>query len=181
MTYILADEAWEHLSCQFINSTNMYWRPALCQTPNEALEIQCRIRQTRSSLHCADGLVGEERHWATIIKYHVPVWVGGCGILQGHARKVWLGLNYGVRVFSDCHLRHEGREVGIQGLSFVPSLPFSVQLLFPSFLISSCLKSEKGNWPKSHLKMWINESCSAEIIRGRQVDAKQVRKTNWQI
>ena len=127
MMYILANEAWEHLSCPFIHSTNMYWRPALCQTLNEALGIQCRMRQTSSSLQCAGGLVGEERHWAMIIKYDVPVWVGECGILQGHARKIWLGLSYGVRVFPDCHLRHEGREeVGTHGLSFVPTFPFFV-------------------------------------------------------
>lgn len=178
MTDILADEAWEHLSCPFIHSTNMYWRPALCQTLKEALGIQCRMRQTSSSLQCAGGLVGEERHWAMIIKYDVPVWnpTRTC-----QENLTWSKLWSQSLPWLSPQTRRKRRSGNPRAFlcSYSSLLCIAPLSIFSYFQLLKIWKRKLTQEPFENVDTWV--MCSAEIIRERQVDAKQVRKTKWPI
>ena len=162
---MLTIDTWEHVSCPFIHSTNLYWRPALCQT-SEVLEIQWRISQTCSSLCGACALVGEERHWAIITRYDVLVGVGKCRILQGRARKIWLGLSYGVRVLPD---RSPQTWRKISGNPRPLFCSFSSLLCIVPLSILSCFhllkvwKRKLTQEPFENVDEWV--MYSAEIIR----------------
>lgn len=183
MTYILADEAWEHLSCPFIHSTNMYWRPALCQTPNEALEIQCR--QNKANL-LLTSLCRWFSRWGEALSDDNTIWCASV------ARGMWNPTRTRQENLTWSKLWGQSlpwlsprtwRKRSGNPRAFL--FPYSSLLCIAPlsiFSYSQLLKIWKGKLtqePFENVGKWV--MCSAEIIRGTQVDAKQMRKTKWEI